>query len=64
MDYIVDPMSGISPLGSCSCKPNYGNVTNYSPCNKCTNNCSTLEICVTPTGAKMAPAGIKPKTEI
>lgn len=57
MKFLVTPQATLNPLGNCSCTSNYGTVTN-NECSKCTANCSTLQVCVTPTGAKMSPTGI------
>lgn len=55
MDYLVKPLTtGISTMGNCSCGTNYCN----SKSSTCTGNCSTLEVCVTPTGAKVSPMGL------
>lgn len=61
MNYIVNPMELVSPLGTCICGKNYGN---NSPCdgyNECGGYCGTFEVCVTPTGLKVSPEGINPK---
>lgn len=63
MKYLVQPIVGDLPLDT----RNMGVITNGGDrCNNkchgyCPGYCPTYEICYTPTGPKMAPAGIKPK---
>ncbi len=62
MTFLVTPQAAITPLGNCSCGVNSCNENTGSgnnPCGtKCGANCTTFQVCVTPTGAKMSPQGI------
>lgn len=69
MNYLIDPLSDISPLGDCGCNcflDFAGQKESVCGCNQktpickddCKGNCPRLEVCNPVSGVKVSPQGI------